>query len=384
MKKTTLIIIILGIITISNAQIEKKELKLTPEIEERVVAKIKNLPEKRYSDYGITDRSQLESSQYYIGNPIPMYHIANKKFKVMVSTWNVSHISDGDSLSLSFRNTWLVPVMSDEEPFLFGEIHFSDFRSDPQFIGVPKYANIIEHFHNYELKDSIIGYVDVDFSNSEMDYFIIRKENKDIFIKVYDEASGEYFKNEYSFSELINHLKELDLLKKEAQMRYYAQIAKKRKLTITSEIKSAFISRLKDRSDENLSYLGIKNRAQLENLHLGKPIPWYAIINENLLFAGGWMVPAISDGKSLFVTNLKLEEDGQYRWEGSSGAAWAEAIHNYKYKKLIIGVLGTNRGPCLIIQRKHENIFVQVYDRAMREYLKNEYSFSEVLDFLKN
>jgi hypothetical protein len=29
-----------------------------------------------------------------------------------------------------------------------------------------------------------------------MDYLIIRKENQDIFVEIYDKVTGEYFKNE--------------------------------------------------------------------------------------------------------------------------------------------------------------------------------------------
>jgi len=391
MKKITLIIMILGMITIANAQIEIKELKLTPEIEEKLFTDVKNLPEKQatknknlpkesYPDYDTKNWPPLKN--LHTGKPIPMYDIVNKKLIIEYASYHVSRISDGDPLPLRFRNTWLVPVMADGEPLLFGEIQFAHYSSAPQFIGLLPNTNIIEHFHNYELKDSIIG--SIGFKNYEIDYFIIRKEHKDIFVKVYDEATGEYFKNEYSFIELINHLKELDLRAIEAQNRYYAQIANKSKLKITSGMKSAFFSRLKDEPDKNLSDLGIKNRAQLEHLHLGKPIPMYTIRNENLTFAGGWSVPVMFDGKPLFLTNVKLEEDGQYRWTGSGQAAWAEAIHNYEHKNLIIGILVANGGPFLMIRRKHKNIFVQIYDDTTREYFKNEYSFSEVLNFLKN
>jgi hypothetical protein len=390
MKKIILIFMILGMIIIANAQIEIKELKLTPKIEEKLVTMVKNLPErlatrpknlpeKYYPDYDIKNRPQLEN--LHIGKPIPKYYIVNEKLKKYVFPSDVSHISDGDSLSLKFQNIWFVPVMVDGEPLLFGEIQFADFSRDPQYVGPSVNANIIKHFHNYEFKDSIIG--SLGLSSMEMDYFIIRKDNKDVFVQVYDEVTSEYFKNEYSFSELINHLKELALRREEALNRYYAQIAKKSKLKITSEMESTFFSRLKNKSDKDLFDLGIKNRMQLENLQLGKPIPWYAIVNENLTFGGGWLVPAMFDGKPLFFTNLILEKDEQYRWEGSDGAAWAEAIHNYEYKNLIIGIIGTNMGPCLIIKRKPKNIFTQVYDRVTREYLKNEYSFSEFINLLK-
>jgi len=398
MKKITLIIIILGALIIANAQIEIKELTLTPEMEEKLftgvknlpemqAAKNKNLPKESYPDYDIKNWPQLEN--LHTGKPIPKYYIVNEKLRKYIFTSDVSRISDGDPLSLRFANIWHVPVMADGVPLLFGDIHPSNSSSDPVFtpgfIGLLPNTNIIEHFHNYELKDSIIGFVG--FKNFEMDYFIIRKENQDIFVQIYDEATGEYLKNEYSFSELINYLKEEALRKEEAReealMRYYAQIENKSKLKITSGMKSAFFSHLQDKSDRDLSYLGIKNRVQLKHLHLGKPIPWYLIVNENLTFSGGWQVPVMFNGKPLFYTSVRLEEDGQYRWTGSAQAAWAEVPPNYEHKNLIIGFLGTNKGSFLIIRRKHKDIFIQIYDRATREYLKNEYNFSELIDLLK-
>jgi len=379
MKKITLIIMILGMITISNAQIEKIELKLTPEIEEMVVAQIKNLPEEWYSDWGIKDKSQLEN--LHTGKPIPWYMVINEKLE-FVSTQTVSRMSDGDTLSLKFTNTWNVPVMSDKEPLLFGLITPSDFGDPYISYGI---KNTIEHFHNYEHKDSVIGSVGVNGLNRGMDYLIIRKDNKDVFVQIYDEATGEYFKNEYNFSELINHVKALGLREKEAQMRYYEKVANKSELEITPEIteilnNSTFFSGL---SDESLSDLGIKNRTQLENLYFGKPIPiYYVIDNESLIFSGRWQVPVMSDGDPLFMTSVKLEDDGQYRWTGS-GRSWAETIHNYEHKDLIIGLLYISRGPCLIIQKDNKDIFVQMYDFNTREYFKNEYSFSELLNLLK-
>jgi hypothetical protein len=221
-----------------------------------------------------------------------------------------------------------------------------------------------------------------------VDYLIIRKENQDIFVEVYDEVTdeylnGEYFKNEFSFSELNNHLKELNLRKKEAR---YNKVANKSELKMTPEITemldTALFSHVKNWPDWMLSEYNIRARAQLEHLHLGKPIPEYMIINENLTFTGSWDILVMSDGEPLFMTTVKLENNGQYSFAGS-GAGIAKRIHNYEHKDLIIGHLWSSKIQFLIIRREHKDIFVQVYDSATREYLKNEYSFSEVLNLLK-
>ena len=385
-----IVIIVLTVLTapISNAQIEKKELNLTPELEEMVVTEIKNLPEEDYSKYGITDRSQLMNLHF--GKPIPKYRIVNEKLED-VDTWNVSRISDVEPLSLRFQNTWIVPVMSDEAPLLFRSIRFSDIGGNYIHTGT---KNIMEHFHNYEHKDSIIGSVNVNTSGFEMDdLIIIRKENEDIFVQVYDEATGEYFKNEYRFSELLNHIRELRLRKKEAQMRYYEKVANKSELEFTPEITEMLVSQgysiLKNWSDETLSHvLGIKDRSQFEHLHLGKPIPMYRIVNENLTFTGCWEVPVMSNNEPFYVARIELEDDGQYRERGGGGVR-AE-IFNYEYKDLIVGFLGvrdwcrTTSDGYLIIRKDNQDIYVQLYDYATREYLKNAYSFSELLNHLNH
>jgi hypothetical protein len=280
--------------------------------------------------------------------------------------------------------------MADEAPLLFRNMMFSEFGGNYTHSGT---KNIAEHFRNYEYKDSIIGSVAISHSTFGMDdLLIIRKENQDIFVQIYDEATGEYFKNEYRFSELLNLLKDLNLRAKEAQMRYYAQVANKSELKITPEITemldTTLFSRLKEKdwSDESLSELGIKNRAQLEHLHLGKPIPMYRIVDENLTFSGYWNVPVMSDGEPLFMATVKLEDNGQYSKAGFGGASMAKLIHNYEHKDLIIGsleVISIIGMDYLIIKKENKDIFVQKYDFATREYLKNEYSFSEVLNLLK-
>jgi len=383
MKKITLLIMILGMITISNAQIEIKELKLTPEVEEILVTQIKSsLPEKSYSEYGITDSSQLENLHF--DKPIPIYSLVSEKLE-FVSTWSVPRMSDGDSLSLRFSNSWIVPVMSDGAPLLFRSISFFDNCGEERIMGgiYSGIKNTMEHFNNYEYKDSIIGSVRLTPSRQVMDHFIIRKDNQDIFVQIYDEVTDEYFKNEYRFSELFNHLKKLHLREKEARNRYYEKVANKSELELTPEITEMLVNHAYsshiNSPDWSLSNWGIKDRSQLEHLHLGKPIPMYRIVDENLTFTGSWNVPIMSDGETLFSTTVKLEDDDQYRWAGSGSGKMTE-INNYEYKDLIVGFLGTRRDmDFLIIRRDNKDICVQMYDYATQEYLKNEYSLSEII-----
>jgi hypothetical protein len=394
MKKLTLIITLLSVLTITNAQtnenimlstddIQKNELKVTPELEKIVIANIKNLPEKDYSYYGITNKEQLENLQ--LGKPIPSYWIVYEEFKKeirFVSIWNASSISDKGLLSLQFGYTWNVPVLSDGVPFLFVSM-LSVSEGDPGIF--PGIKNTIEHFYNYEHKDLVIGSVSIAGVNPlsfGMDYLIIRKDNQDIFVEVYNEATGEYFKNEYSFSELIHHLKELNLREKEARERYYDKIANKTELTITPEIAEIVVTPLKNMSEIFYANHGIKNKAQLEHLELGKPVPWYRIIDEDLQFLGMWYVPVMSDDEPLLLVVIRLTDDGEYKLSSYGDAPIAEWIHNYEYKDSIIGYLDSklhqgNR--YFYIRKEHKDIFV----RTTRESFKNEYSLSELINLLK-
>jgi len=369
---------------LDSATIQKNELKMTPELEEMVVTKLKKLPENVYSYYGIKNKAQLEHLQ--IGKPIPWYNIVNEELET-VYTYNVFRMDDGEPLSLRFTDSWNVPVMSDGEPLLFGVIRFSDFGEAPSVdFGI---KNTIEHFHNYEHKDLIIGSVGVHILNGGMDFLIIKKENKVLFVQVYDEATGEYFKYEYSFSELINPIKELDLCEKERQNRYYAKIADKSELILTPELTEMLLpeaysywSDIKD-NDEYLSLFGIKNGAQLEHLQLGKPVPEYMIVNESLTFTGYWEVPVMSAGEPLFRTSVKLEDNGQYRWAGSGGATMVGAIHSYEHKGLIIGILKvTGRGKYLIIRKDSTDIFVKGHNSETGEVFI-EYSLRDIINLFK-
>jgi hypothetical protein len=326
----------------------------------------------------------------HLGKPIPRYSIVNGELKRIDSHNLYRRLSDGESFSLEFQNAWMVPVMSDEAPLLFRNIMFSEFGGNDILRGT---KNIIEHFRNYEYKDSIIGSVSIATSIIGIDeLLIIRKENQDIFVEIYDEVTGEYFKNEYRFSELLNLLKDLNLRAKEKRMRYYEKVANKSELKITPEITEMVVndiySRFRDSLGWSLSSFGIKDRAQLEHLYLEKPIPLYAIVDENLTFTGRWEVPVMSNGEPILFTWIRLEDDGQYILAGGGSAKFfAETIHNYEYKNLIIGYLGAytpsgiNRSGYLIIRKDNQDIFVQM--SGYGGYLKNEYSFNEVLNLLK-
>ena len=405
MKKLTLIISFLSVFAITNAQmventildsvsIQKNELIVTQEIEEMVVRVIKNntVEEYIYPIYGIKNKSQLEHLQ--LGKPIPLYIIANEELKSAsmgsksVDIFNVSRMTDGAPLSLEFTNSWAVPIMYDGEPLSFGHIQVSDFEGFGGYSFMSFAINsTIEQFHNYVHKDLIIGYLNLQSSRTGMDYLIIRKDNKEIFVELCDEETKEYYKNEYNFSELINRLKALNLRKEEARNRYYAQVATKIELEITPEITEMVISKTyslyKDVDEERLSDHGITHRPQLENLQLGKPIPMYYILEgDNLTFIGVWQVPVMSGDEPFCFTRIRLEEDEKYRWVGT-GATRAEPIHNYEHKDLIIGFLDTYGMGYLIIRRENKDIFVEIYNYGTREYLKNEYSFSELLNHLK-
>jgi len=368
MKKLTLTLVILCALIIANAQIE--EIKPPPGIEGMVVRKL-NEPDKPAYTHGPRNKPQVRN--LHIGKPIPKYRITNKRLNPYPSVI-VTPVFNEEPLSLEFTKIWNVPVMYNGKPLLFN-------LPPPGLLGggidiIKGIENIMKHFFNYEHKDSIIGSVMV---TSSMDYFIIRKENKDIFVQIYDKITDEYFKNEYSFSELINHLTE-------AQMRYYAQVTNKSELKITPEITEMLLtplfSRLKNCSDEDLSDIHGINRFQLENLHIGKPVPMYTIVNEKLTFTGCWAVPIMAEGEPFCFRHVKLDDDGQYRWIGNGFEHWA--IRNNEYKDLIIGILkiGFERD-YFIIRKDNQDIFVQIYDDATREYLKNAYSFSEVLNLLK-
>jgi hypothetical protein len=150
---------------------------------------------------------------------------------------------------------------------------------------------------------------------------------------------------------------------------------------VVTEVSSRFINR----DDKYLSNYGVTSRSQLTNLHLGKPIPEYVIENESLKFIGKWQVLVMSDSEPLFIANIKLEDDGQYRYAGKGSASKAERIHNYEHKNLIMGILHSpvSRMEYLYIRKDNKDIFVESYDWVTREFFKNEYSLSELINLIK-
>jgi len=371
-------------IFLDSAFLQKNELIVTPEMAKKIVASFKEIPDEYLSKFGIKNKSLLEHT--HIGKPIPCYRIINEELKEIFS-YNVARLYDGKPLSLNFTDIWNVPIMFEDEPLSFGVFAFSNFSGSPRIVGT-WFENITEHFQNYEDKDSIIGSLEVSPLGGGIDFFIIKKEHKVLFVQVYDEATGEYFGNEYNFSELINPIKELDLREKEAQNRYYANIADKSILEMTPEITNMLVTKaytsFKNDSDEMLAGFGIKNRVQLEHLHLEKPIPMYRIVNEKLTFVGKWEIPVMADDEPLFMTSVQLEDDGQYKMVGSGSAGMAEAIHNYEHKDLIIGFLGIQSGwDYLIIRKDNKDIFVKGYDSTTGEVLKTEYNLSDIINLYK-
>ena len=372
---------------LDSVSIQKNELIVTPEIEEMVISRIKNDPIEYYAvRFGIKNKEQLENLQ--LGKPIPWYQIVNEKLYPVIAM-SVDHLAEGESLSLRFSDRWLAPVMSDEEPLLFVGITGGGYEFWGPVPTAPGVVNPIKQILNYEHKDLIIGSIEatpLGFGIG-IDFLIIRKENKDVFVEVYDKITGEYFKNEYGSDELMNLLKDRAAKEEEAQRRYYAQVADKSELILTPELTEMLCNRafshLDGFSDETLSSVGIKNRPKLENLHPGKPVPLYSIVNENLIFTGRWEVPVMSEGEPPFYTStVKLEDNGQYSYAGG-GTANYEVLNNYKYKDLLIGYLRTGHTSYVIIRKDNKDFFVKFDIETTGEVLNTEYSLSDIINLLK-
>ena len=106
--------------------------------------------------------------------------------------------------NLKFKGVWAIIVMSGDDPLFFTEVKL-DVNGQYKWAGSGS-AEWAKSIYNYEYKDLIVGFLGVR-SPSGKNYLIIRKENKDIFVEVYDYSTQEWFKKEYSFSELINLIK---------------------------------------------------------------------------------------------------------------------------------------------------------------------------------
>jgi len=369
---------------LSAEDVQKNELKITPELEKMVVKEINNMPESYLSTiYGI-NKKQLEN--LHLGKPIPWYKIVNEKLEPVFAP-NVHRLAEGKTLSLRFTNKWNVPVMSAGEPLVFVFVGITE--SEYTFMGIrplaPGTENPTKHIYNYEHKDWLIGAFEATPSGFGLDFLIIKKEDKDIFVEIYDEATGEYFKNEYGSGELITLLTDLFAKIKAKQSRYYDFVADKSELILTPELTELLRMRVFDHieswPDEHLLHFGITNRPKLENLHPGKPVPRYSIVNENLTFTGRWDVPVMADGEPFYTSTVKLEDNGQYSYAGGGTANYE--VLNYKDKDLLIGYLNIGRTGYLIIRKDNKDIFVKFDIEATGEVLKTEYSLSELINLLK-
>jgi hypothetical protein len=363
-------------LTVLNAQIEEK---MHPKIEEMVVTKFKNEPVEKYYRYGIKNKEQFENLQ--LGRAIREYVINDTDTSLIPQGWRVPVMYEGKAL-------FLAQVSAREASF-----------------GSPSMG---ERIHHYERKD-LMGVLKV--RGLPWEYFYIRRENKDVFIQVFDYATRQYFKNEHNLSEIINlrnrvlelraantkesrqeldeiygtnHVNENDIFDTHFPQKHELKTTPEITEMLTTELYWSFIND----SDQNLSDFGITNRVQLENLQLGKPVPEYRIDidNENLIFTGTWHVPVISDGEPLFTARVNEEgEEKQYGYTGGGGSGGAKIFHNYEHKDLVIGYIsGDPSGMSyLIIRKDQKDIFVEAYNYATREHFKNEYSFSELINLLK-
>jgi len=361
------------LLPVLNAQIDSKnELNLTPEMEEMLIARIKNEPVEEFYRYGIKNKEQLENLQ--LGSAIREYVINIDNDTLIPQGWRVPIMYEGKALFLAY-------VTGREANF-----------------GSPKMG---EDIHHYERKD-LMGIVTV--SVIPWEYYYIQRENKDVFVQVFDPSTREYFKNEYSLSELIS-LRNRVLELRNASLKELRQeipeiygtnqvnendifdtnFPQKHELKMTSEITEMLVSVFKYRSVQSLSDYGITNRAQLENLQFGKPIPEYRIDmdNENLVFIRTWHVPVMSDGEPFFTAMVSEWSKGEYRYMG--GGSGGKKRHNYEHEDLIIGLIRhTSPGMSYyIIRKENKDIFVEIFNYTTREYFKNEYSFNEFINLLK-
>jgi hypothetical protein len=150
-----------------------------------------------------------------------------------------------------------------------------------------------------------------------------------------------------------------------------------------TEILNMLNMRYRNWPDHLLSNFGITDRAQLDNLHFGKPIPVYLLNpdTEILVFSSSWEIPVLSDSEPLNVAIIG-ESDGQYRYSGNEGSGMAKILHNYEHKDSIIGHFRVPSSGYLIIRKDNKVIFVQVLEDARGERFK-EISFNEIINLLK-
>jgi len=387
MKKLTLITIILSVFAITNAQVDennsfnstlvpKKELIMPQRLIDMAIAKLKNEPAEKYYRYGVKSKEQFENLQ--LGRPL-------REFRINMG-----------SDTLTTTGSWQVPVMYNGKALFLAYVTGRD-----AWFGSPTMG---ESIHHYERKD-LVGILRVQ-ALPTADYLYILREEKDVFLQVLDIPTRQYFKNEYSLSELISLRNRAIEVRanptKEGYEEIYGRNApvdendifdtrfpQKHELKLTPEITEILTAEIYwsfiDYPDSELFNYGITNRAQLENLHLGKPIPKYRIDidNENLIFIGGWEAIVLSNEEPLFIIDVGKGEE-QYWYTGSGRAGLAKILHNYEHKDLIIGYFEFDREKSFYTIRKgHQVVFVQVYDYTTHKSLRNEYSFSEIINLIK-
>jgi hypothetical protein len=349
--------------TLDTDTVPKVELIITSEVEEEIIDIIYWM----HSNLSVRSHPNIkkweQTGALELGKAIPDYQINNEKL-TSTGSWHIPVFCDGEPLIL----------VSGAVAYQYNKFVFNGSREAP----------LEDLIHNYEHKDLIVGLLK-GHRLMKTDYLIIRKNGQDVFLEVYDEVTGLYFKNEYSFSEIINQRKKLELQEKEKRQNRFnsMQTPGKSELTITSEIEEMLVTHRKNMSEKFYSTYGIKNRAQLDSLEVGKPIPYFTLHNDSIKFTGAWRVPLLSNGEPLFFEDIKIEDNGNYKWAGARSAK-DNPINNYKHKDLITGFLGVGDGVSyLMIRKNSQDIFVKTYDWETRESLKTEYSLQEIINLNK-
>jgi hypothetical protein len=183
MKKLTLITALLGILAIANAQIDennsldstlvqKRDLIMPQRLTDMVVTKLENSSIEDFIGSTIKNKEQLEKLQ--LGKPLREFILNHDKDTLIPQGWQVPILYEGKPVVIAF-------VSGREVKF-----------------GLPRTGENINRFD----RDDMIGILSVNVLPTE--FYIIRKENKDVFLQVFDLVTRKFFVNEYSFSEIIN------------------------------------------------------------------------------------------------------------------------------------------------------------------------------------
>lgn len=160
------------------------------------------------------------------------------------------------------------------------------------------------------------------------------------------------------------------------------------KLEVTQEIVDMVVSYvylgLSDVSDGMLHRFGVRDRSQLSNLQLGKPMANYMIGREGFHFMNIWEFVVFSDNEPLLTARIRLTDDGEYVFTGAGSAGLARTIYDYEHKDLIIGLLkvsGFNAVDYFYIRKDDRDVFVRVYDWETQSLdLISEFSLSDIIN----